>query len=51
MRGKVTSAINKQIAALMDEIDEQTMKDEFDKCLTLEQQGTWIIAFMSVPKE
>lgn len=47
-RGKVTSSIDKQIATLMDEIDEKTMEDEFDKCLTLEQQGAWIMAFMKM---
>lgn len=50
-RGKVTSSINKQIAALMDEIKMETMRDEFRKPLTLEQQGLWLMTFMKMSAE
>lgn len=43
---KDTPEIEQQIAALYDRIDLDTMRNDFDKCLTLQQQGTWILEFM-----
>ena len=44
-RRKVTRGIQKRLAALMDEISEATMRSEFGRCLSLEQQGVWILAY------
>lgn len=44
-RRKVTRDIQKQLAGLMDEISEAAMRSDFDKCLSLEQQGVWILAY------
>lgn len=43
---KSTPEIEQQIAALYDKIDLETMQNAFDKCLTLQQQGTWMLEFM-----
>lgn len=43
---KSTPEIEQQIAALYDKIDLGTMQNAFDKCLTLQQQGTWMLEFM-----
>lgn len=50
-RGEVTTDIQKQIAALMDEIKLETMRDEFRNPLTLEQQGLWLMTFLKMSTE
>lgn len=43
--GKATDEIERQIAEQYAKIDVDTFRANFDKCLTLEQQGVWQIAY------
>lgn len=43
--GKATDEIERQIAEQYEKIDVDTFRANFDKCLTLEQQGVWQIAY------
>lgn len=43
--GKATDEIERQIAEQYAKIDVDTLRANFDKCLTLEQQGVWQIAY------
>ena len=43
--GKATDEIERQIAEQYTKIDVDTLRANFDKCLTLEQQGVWQIAY------
>lgn len=43
--GKATDEIECQIAEQYAKIDVDTFRANFDKCLTLEQQGVWQIAY------
>ena len=43
--GKATDEIERQIAEQYEKIDVDTLRANFDKCLTLEQQGVWQIAY------
>lgn len=43
--GKVTDDIDRAIAEQYGKIDIETFTDNFDKCLTLEQQGVWSLSY------
>ena len=43
--GKATEDIDREIAEQYGKIDIETFTANFDKCLTLEQQGVWSIAY------
>lgn len=43
--GKATEDIDREIAEQYGKIDIETFTDNFDKCLTLEQQGVWSLAY------
>ena len=43
--GKTTEDIDREIAEQYGKIDIETFTDDFGKCLTLEQQGVWSIAY------
>lgn len=43
--GKATEDIDRDIAEQYGKIDIETFTDNFDKCLTLEQQGVWSLAY------
>lgn len=43
--GKATSEVERQIAEQYAKVDVDTFRANFDKCLTLEQQGVWQIAY------
>lgn len=42
---KATDEVERQIAEQYAKIDVDTFRANFDKCLTLEQQGVWQIAY------
>lgn len=44
-RRLATEEREKEIAELMDKIDLGVMQNEFDKCLSLEQQGVWMLEY------
>lgn len=43
--GKATDEIERQIAEQYAKVDVDTFRANFDKCLTLGQQGVWQIAY------
>lgn len=43
--GKATDEVERQIAEQYAKIDVDTFRVNFDKCLTLKQQGVWQIAY------
>lgn len=43
--GKTTDDIEREIAEQYSKIDIDTFTSNFDKCLTLEQQGVWSLAY------
>ena len=45
--GKSTSEIEREIAEQYGKIDIGTFTNNFDKCLTLEQQGVWSLAYFA----
>lgn len=42
---KATPAMEKEIAGEFDKISLDTMREEFDKCVTLQEQGVWFMAY------
>lgn len=48
---KATPEIDKQIGELFDRISAETMQRDFDKCLTLQQQGVWMLEFARIRAE
>lgn len=49
--GKATEEIDREIAEQYGKIDIETFTNNFDKCLTLEQQGVWSLAFFRAMAE
>lgn len=45
-RRLATEELEKKIAELMGEIDLEVMKEEFDKCLPMEQQSLWMMTYV-----
>ena len=45
--GKATDEVERQIAEQYAKIDVDTFRANFDKCLALEQQGVWQIAYFT----
>lgn len=45
---KATPEIDKEIGELFERIDLETMRRDFEKCLTLQQQGVWMLEFARV---
>ena len=48
---KATPEIDKQIGDLFGRIGAETMQRDFNKCLTLQQQGVWMLEFARVRAE
>ena len=48
---KATPDIDKQIGELFDRISAETMQRDFEKCLTLQQQGVWMLEFARIRAE
>lgn len=42
---KATPEIDKEIGELFERIDLETMRRDFEKCLTLQQQGAWMLEY------
>jgi hypothetical protein len=42
---KATPEIDKEIGELFERIDLETMRRDFEKCLTLQQQGVWMLEY------
>lgn len=42
---KATPEIDKEIGELFERIDLETMRRDFKKCLTLQQQGVWMLEY------
>lgn len=42
---KATPEIDKEIGELFDRISAETMQRDFNKCLTLQQQGVWMLEY------
>ena len=42
---KATQEIDKEIGELFERIDLETMRRDFEKCLTLQQQGVWMLEY------
>lgn len=45
---KATPEIDKELGALFEQIDLETMRRDFDERLTLQQQGVWLLEFTRV---
>lgn len=48
---KATPEIDKELGDLFDRIGAETMQRDFEKCLTLQQQGVWMLEFARVRAE
>lgn len=50
-RHLTTPELEKKIGKLMDTLPMELMENHFEDCLTLEQQGVWLMAFHSTTNE